>query len=192
LIEHHIERLAARTGKPIRRISQAAMTALYDYDYPGNVRELINILERAFVLCHGERIDMAHLSPEVARPRIAIGTGREFRQKNTQYDCYHADELANSEQAPCAESPPASCPFSRIFTRKFGNFEQGSLSPGSAEFEGTAAVRKLALENMWPEVRSLLEALDAHGWNREDTARALSISRSTLWRRMKQWGLTRS
>jgi transcriptional regulator of acetoin/glycerol metabolism len=40
-----------------------------------------------------------------------------------------------------------------------------------------------------PEVRRLLEVLGAHSWRRDDTARALGISRSTLWRRMKEYGL---
>jgi transcriptional regulator of acetoin/glycerol metabolism len=42
---------------------------------------------------------------------------------------------------------------------------------------------------MRPETQRLLEALDAHGWNRGATAAALRISRSTLWRRMKEYGL---
>ena len=40
-----------------------------------------------------------------------------------------------------------------------------------------------------PVVRQLLDALNAHGWNREATARALGISRTTLWRRMRDYGL---
>jgi transcriptional regulator of acetoin/glycerol metabolism len=42
---------------------------------------------------------------------------------------------------------------------------------------------------MRPEAQRLLDALDAHGWNRGATAEALRISRSTLWRRMKEYGL---
>jgi transcriptional regulator of acetoin/glycerol metabolism len=42
---------------------------------------------------------------------------------------------------------------------------------------------------MRPEVRRLLAALDAHQWRRDETAKTLGISRSTLWRRMKEYGL---
>jgi transcriptional regulator of acetoin/glycerol metabolism len=48
-----------------------------DHDYPGNVRELENIIEHAFVLCRGAMIEMAHLPPqlrgamEAASPNIA-------------------------------------------------------------------------------------------------------------------------
>ena len=40
-----------------------------------------------------------------------------------------------------------------------------------------------------PEVQRLLDVLNALGWNRDATAKALGISRSTLWRRMKEYGL---
>jgi transcriptional regulator of acetoin/glycerol metabolism len=42
---------------------------------------------------------------------------------------------------------------------------------------------------MRPEVQRLLDVLDARGWRRGETAKALGISRSTLWRRMKEYGL---
>ena len=38
-----------------------------NYHYPGNIRELGNILEHAFVLCHGSVIQLAHLPPEIQR-----------------------------------------------------------------------------------------------------------------------------
>ena len=65
LVDHFIRRLALRTGKSIRDISPKAMATLCDYDYPGNVRELQNILERVFVLCHTPRIEPKDLPEEV-------------------------------------------------------------------------------------------------------------------------------
>jgi len=81
LVEHYLSRLAVRTGKEIREISPDALTALYDYDYPGNVRELTNILERAFVLCHQEQIDLIHLPAEV----VAAGARGPIEQPEGQY-----------------------------------------------------------------------------------------------------------
>jgi len=52
-------------GKTISGISVEAMTQLMKYDYPGNVRELENIIEQAFVLCRGEIIELHHLPPEL-------------------------------------------------------------------------------------------------------------------------------
>ncbi|MBK1672569.1 sigma-54-dependent Fis family transcriptional regulator [Ectothiorhodospira shaposhnikovii] len=56
LAEHILSRLAEHWGETPRRISPDAMQALMNYDYPGNVRELENILERATTLCESGTI----------------------------------------------------------------------------------------------------------------------------------------
>jgi PAS domain S-box-containing protein len=65
LVEHFVRLQALKTGKPIREVAPRAMAALGSYDYPGNVRELQNLIERAFVLCHGQRIEPGHLPAEI-------------------------------------------------------------------------------------------------------------------------------
>lgn len=65
LVDHFIGRLALKTGKNIRAIAPKALAVLCEYDYPGNVRELQNILERVFVLCHGSRIELKDLPEEI-------------------------------------------------------------------------------------------------------------------------------
>ena len=61
LLEHFIRKLSEKTGKPIRTVSKRAMKFLLEHDYPGNVRELENILEHAFILCKGTEIRAGHL-----------------------------------------------------------------------------------------------------------------------------------
>ena len=68
LAEHLLSRIALRRGKAACRLSRAALEALQAYDFPGNVRELENILERALVLCHGPTVRSDDLPPEVRRP----------------------------------------------------------------------------------------------------------------------------
>ena len=51
------------------------MIRLMEYDYPGNVRELENIIEQAFVLCRSGLIELQHLPPEL-RPFGTIGLGQ--------------------------------------------------------------------------------------------------------------------
>jgi len=65
LVDHFVRLQALKTGKPIREVAPRAMAALTAYDYPGNVRELQNLIERAFVLCHGQRIELGHLPAEI-------------------------------------------------------------------------------------------------------------------------------
>ena len=70
LVEHFVRKHAAALGRAIHGIDADAMTALVDYDYPGNVRELENLIERAVTLEGGERISRASL-PEL-KPRRAV------------------------------------------------------------------------------------------------------------------------
>jgi two-component system response regulator PilR (NtrC family) len=56
-----LERLAADYGSPAPTLSEQALSALQGYSFPGNVRELENILERAFTLCEDDRIEPADL-----------------------------------------------------------------------------------------------------------------------------------
>jgi two-component system response regulator PilR (NtrC family) len=61
MVEQVVERLARQSGNPPPAISEEAMLALRRYDFPGNVRELENILERAMALCSDNRINESDL-----------------------------------------------------------------------------------------------------------------------------------
>ncbi len=61
LCEHFIRTFAARLGKDIAGISDEALAILMRHNFPGNIRELENIIEYAFILCHGGLIGPEHL-----------------------------------------------------------------------------------------------------------------------------------
>ncbi len=68
LIDHFIRRFNNLKKKHISDISPDALAVLMGYDYPGNIRELENIIEHAFVLCQGTVISIDNL-PENVRPK---------------------------------------------------------------------------------------------------------------------------
>jgi PAS domain S-box-containing protein len=72
LIDHLVEKFNRLQGKQIDRVSAEVMARLMEHHYPGNVRELENILEQAFVLCRGVTIELRHLPPEL-RPAATVG-----------------------------------------------------------------------------------------------------------------------
>ena len=61
LMDHFLKLFAAKNGKTLRGFSREARDALLRYDYPGNVRELENLVERAVVLCRGDVIGRGDL-----------------------------------------------------------------------------------------------------------------------------------
>ncbi len=74
LIDHFIEQFRGKRQKPIESVSDEVMALLRRYPWPGNIRELENAIEHAFVLCRGEVIETEHL-PE----RIVTGVHEEER-----------------------------------------------------------------------------------------------------------------
>jgi transcriptional regulator with PAS, ATPase and Fis domain len=126
LVEHFIRRFNALKAKEINGISDHALNVLMRYDFPGNIRELENIIEFAFVLCRGETIRRQHLNPEI--------------QNRT-------DQEGPAEQIP-------------------------SLS----ELEQA-------------EKEAIMAALIQHHGYRGKTATHLKIDKSTLWRKMKKYGI---
>ncbi len=65
LIDRLVSRFNGVQGKDIVGVSSGVLARLMEHDYPGNVRELENIIEQAFVLCGGGLIDLHHLPPEL-------------------------------------------------------------------------------------------------------------------------------
>jgi transcriptional regulator with PAS, ATPase and Fis domain len=126
LIDAFVQKFNAKMGKQITGVSDQALRLLLKYDYPGNVRELENIIEHAFVLCGGNRIDIDCLPKERAMNREGIKSLMPLEEKY---------------------------PFERA------------------------------------EAEVLEKTLKKHQGNRINTAQELGISRATLWRKIKRYGL---
>jgi len=74
LVEHFISRFNTLQGRRIVRISEPAMTALVAHSYPGNVRELENAIEHAFVICGGDTIRLEDLPPHIRGESLNVDT----------------------------------------------------------------------------------------------------------------------
>jgi PAS domain S-box-containing protein len=82
LVDHFIERFNCEKESKILGLTQEAMAAMMLYDWPGNIRELENAVEHAFVLCKEELIRLQYL-PEKLLPKInstITTTGKTLRE----------------------------------------------------------------------------------------------------------------
>ncbi len=121
LIEHFIQKFNLLKGKNIEGVSSEAMRIFLDYDFPGNIRELENMIEYAFVMCKGRLIMPEHLPKDLLNA-----------SSNTLV------ELSGREKKEA------------------------------------------------DKIKAILEKFPR---GREQAAKALGISRTTLWRKMKRYGI---
>jgi transcriptional regulator with PAS, ATPase and Fis domain len=122
LVDHFIRQFNLRRERDIQGVSDEALALLMNHPFPGNVRELENIIEFAFIMCKGPVIDPRHLPGELLQ---GIGHARP--------------DLSEAENA---------------------------------------------------EAEKIRMLLQRHPHNRPEVARVLGISRTTLWRKMKKYGIT--
>jgi DNA-binding NtrC family response regulator len=149
LAEHFLEVKAKDAGKQVTGFTAEALAALRAYTFPGNVRELENVIERAVVLTRSTRIQPEDLPPQVADPSGSRSPGSSAAG--------HADALRGEDAKRWQFDPANPVPLSK------------------------------ALEE--PEKQIILAALEANGWNRQKTADQLNINRTTLYKKIKQYGL---
>ncbi|MCL4112627.1 UNVERIFIED_CONTAM: hypothetical protein GTU68_044013 [Idotea baltica] len=79
---HFLMRAAAQTGKPINRFDDEALAALEQYAWPGNIRELENVIERAVVLAETDCITVNDLPVHI----VEQAQGAEKKQSRTERD----------------------------------------------------------------------------------------------------------
>lgn len=84
LVEYFLESACRQMQKAVPQFSRAAKQALQAYSYPGNVRELENILRRAAILCRGDTIELEHLPEELRTSHLIDEKGRSLSFKQAK------------------------------------------------------------------------------------------------------------
>ena len=79
LAEHFVRRFNNSRDRAVRGVGAGAMAALMAHDFPGNVRELENIIERAFVLCGSGEIEPRHLPEELMARAPALKASADIQ-----------------------------------------------------------------------------------------------------------------
>ena len=83
LVDHFLATFRKKSGKPIDRITPEALAVLRRSPLPGNVRELENAVEHAFVMCHGTEITPEHLPPHIGAGSVPLnGNGKPSNEKD--------------------------------------------------------------------------------------------------------------
>ncbi len=160
LVDELMRRIGQRRSRSLR-LSPAAMRALLSAQWPGNVRQLENALEYAHAVCDGQTIHLEDLPPEV----VADRTGLEHSP---------ADPPTAAAVTPRMRGTPPLHPGPKP-----------ALPP-----DGVAGLAEsLGPGERWPTRVAVVRALDAAGGRRAQAARLLGVSRTTLWRRMRDYGL---
>jgi Nif-specific regulatory protein len=71
ILADHLTRAASHTlGVPVRKVSAEAKAVLNGYHWPGNIREMANVIERAVLMCDGAEVLAGHLPAELTNPEI--------------------------------------------------------------------------------------------------------------------------
>jgi len=76
LVRHFLQKSCQEMQRKLMSVSPAAMHALEDYDWPGNVREMENVIERSVALTDGEQIERKDLPPDIAGSSDELPNGR--------------------------------------------------------------------------------------------------------------------
>ena len=71
LIDHFFQTLVKKMGKPVKRIHPSVYAMLKAYKFPGNIRELRNLMERAIIICEGQEVIPSNF-PHIVQPGHAV------------------------------------------------------------------------------------------------------------------------
>ena len=124
LVEHFIRRFSAEQGVRIQGLSSEAMRTVQNYDFPGNIRELENMIEHAVTLATGSRIDVKDLP--TMRESKAIGD-KDAKAMELPKEGIDLDRVVGDYERALLERALSQCGGSRKKTAKLLGISMRSL-----------------------------------------------------------------
>jgi len=168
LVDHFIARFNERLKKQIAGAAPEALERLVSHQWPGNIRELENVIERTILFCDDAQINLADLPGELG------GTPNQAMSPPTASTEDRSITAANSSgNLPLVQNPTASPPT--------------TLPPVGEEVGSLKEAVRAETERVEREL--IQRALDETAGNVTQAARKLQISRKSLQTKMKELGL---
>ena len=162
LASYFLDRTARRNTRAPLRFAPETEALLERYDWPGNVRELENAIEHAVAVTEGPVVRPGDLPAAVRSPRLLPRVA--------------SSEYATAAAAPGILSGPSAAP---------AGFARGAASPPAGRADRDA----WSLSQV--EEEHIRRVLVRHRGNATTAARQLGISRTTLWRKLREYGIRR-
>ncbi|RJQ83023.1 MAG: sigma-54-dependent Fis family transcriptional regulator [Desulfobacteraceae bacterium] len=105
LVSHFIKKFSQDSHRKVNRVTPEALAMLMKYDWPGNVRQLENVIERAFALGVGDAINAADLPPELRamNPQESVGESTLNLEENEKILIQRALKNTNGNKAEAAK-----------------------------------------------------------------------------------------
>ncbi|MCC7028904.1 MAG: sigma-54-dependent Fis family transcriptional regulator [Chitinophagaceae bacterium] len=91
LVKYFIALFSGKTNKGVKSIADACLDALQRHDWPGNIREMRNVIERSVILTDGEEINIESLPEEIRR--LNAGNGDNTKRQLSAFDLASAEKL---------------------------------------------------------------------------------------------------
>ncbi len=133
LAEHFLCDLAEETGTPRKLLSTSALRLLEQYDWPGNIRELANVLQRAAVLAPGRKIVPAHLGLPIILSSDSDGSSVRFNHARAQalakFEREYLEQMLRRHQGNITRSAREAGKDRRAFGRLVKKYQIDRLNP---------------------------------------------------------------
>ena len=105
LMDYFFRRLVAQQHQPMPEFSKQALKRINQYDWSGNVRELLNFCERMFILFSGKQVDVGNLPREFRSYAAQPGSPFSLPESGIKLDAVEIDLMLQALDKPAATSP---------------------------------------------------------------------------------------